>query len=316
MADELRHSEQDLTGDERLAAYFLGELPEEEGEIIERQLFNDTELAARAFAVEDELVNDYARGGLSPAQRRAFEQNYLVTEERQARLEFARNLVKQWQAANPISPSVEVRATEKPRWWQSFFAPRQLVYAALLLIILFGWWRWTIRQQALPELAVTFTPTPLPSPMPSSSLTVTASPTTTPVALPSPKLVPNVFASITLAGGTVRTGVPGQAVPTLKLSLASVTNAARVELKLLLLEHNSPSYRAALQNQTGQTIWQAAGLKPQPQAANPDTPLTLITQVPANLLSTGDYVLLLTAKRPTASEPTHVESYTFRVLRK
>src|SRR5581483_3999578 len=95
MADETRQPEHDFVLDERIVAYFLGHLPEVESEALEAELFAEAEVGARAFAIEDELVNDYARGGLSPAQRAAFEQHYLVTDERLERLEFARKLQQQ-----------------------------------------------------------------------------------------------------------------------------------------------------------------------------------------------------------------------------
>lgn len=59
-----------MSDNELLRRYLLGELPEDEERSVEERLLRDDELAELAEAIESEILEDYARGELSPAQRR------------------------------------------------------------------------------------------------------------------------------------------------------------------------------------------------------------------------------------------------------
>lgn len=70
--------------------YFLGQLPDAQVDAIERAYFaKETELDALA-AVEDELIDDYLSGRLSPEQRARFESHYLVSDVHVRRVAIAR----------------------------------------------------------------------------------------------------------------------------------------------------------------------------------------------------------------------------------
>src|SRR5215471_12869718 len=67
--------------DALVTRYLLGDLAEEEQVRIEEQFFADEEAYQQLLAVENELKYEYAQGGLTPAQRSAFERRFLRSEE-------------------------------------------------------------------------------------------------------------------------------------------------------------------------------------------------------------------------------------------
>lgn len=102
--------------DERIVAYLLGELPEEESERFEDECyFAGEDWPEEVRAAEHDLVDAYLRKELTPKQRQHFEQNYLTSNERQQRVATAAALlrhVSQIPAPTPIEPT----------WIKSFIA--------------------------------------------------------------------------------------------------------------------------------------------------------------------------------------------------
>src|ERR1051325_11469042 len=72
--------------------YLLGELDEAEMSVFEERLMTDDELFEMLRVVEDELIDEAAAGELSAAERARFEQYFLATPDRRARLELSRAL--------------------------------------------------------------------------------------------------------------------------------------------------------------------------------------------------------------------------------
>lgn len=73
--------------DERIIAYLLGELPDEESERFEEECYADENCSERIGEAEEDLIHAYLSRGLTPEQRQHFERNYLTTKER--RIQFA-----------------------------------------------------------------------------------------------------------------------------------------------------------------------------------------------------------------------------------
>jgi hypothetical protein len=80
--------------DERIFAYLLGELPEEESERFEGQCFAAEDWPEQISLAEEDLVDAYLRGELSSEQHQHFERNYLITEERRKRVAVAAGLLR------------------------------------------------------------------------------------------------------------------------------------------------------------------------------------------------------------------------------
>ena len=73
-----------------IVRYLLGDLPEEEQVEIEDRAFRDQQQVLHIQAVEDDLIDEYLRGGLSDVERRQFETRFFASAERRRKVEFAR----------------------------------------------------------------------------------------------------------------------------------------------------------------------------------------------------------------------------------
>jgi|SRR5689334_12328181 len=80
--------------DERMTAYLLQELTEEEAERYEEQCFAQEEWPSELESAEQELIDAYLNNELSKARRLRFEKNYLTTDARKARVLTAQSLHK------------------------------------------------------------------------------------------------------------------------------------------------------------------------------------------------------------------------------
>lgn len=106
--------------DERIFAYLLGELPEEEAERFDVEYFASEDLAEQIRPAEDDLIDAYLRDELTPAQRQHFEQNYLTTKARKKRVAMAAGLLGY---VNTLKPEeAPAPAPVGPTWISSFIA--------------------------------------------------------------------------------------------------------------------------------------------------------------------------------------------------
>jgi methionine-rich copper-binding protein CopC len=80
--------------EERIIAYLLGELPEEEAERFEDECFAGESWPAEINLVEEDLIDDYLRRELAPERRQRFEENYLTTDARVERVRTASALLR------------------------------------------------------------------------------------------------------------------------------------------------------------------------------------------------------------------------------
>lgn len=121
-------------GDETAAlrSFLLGRLSEPEQTRLEEELLTDDETFNSLVAVEDDLIDDYVRGELTAAEARLFEQRFLCSEERRARVEFARTLSEHLGAET--GQRVPSERTGLPGEW----GLRLAVAASLLLAIAAG----------------------------------------------------------------------------------------------------------------------------------------------------------------------------------
>ena len=74
--------------------YLLGELPESQQVKLEQEYFGDAQMFEQVVQVENDLVDQYARGLLPPATRSRFEEYYLAHPQRRERARFAETLRK------------------------------------------------------------------------------------------------------------------------------------------------------------------------------------------------------------------------------
>ncbi len=177
--------------------YFLGSLSEAGQMTFEEKFFTDADFSEWLDEVETDLIDDYIRGELSATERMKFEENYLITAGRRARVKAAAAL---WENEKAV---IEVTVTKvaKISFWEglkTFFTVSQLSFAVpvILLLALLGGIVFFLRQPSnelaekgneninIPPIQTpfpTFTPeSTSPTPTVSSTQSITPPKTATP----------------------------------------------------------------------------------------------------------------------------------------
>src|SRR3954452_5335625 len=80
------------TDDELLRSYLLGELTAEEEDAVEGRLLREDELFELSEAIEADLLAEFARGSLTPAERERVGQRLASSPQGRERLRLARSL--------------------------------------------------------------------------------------------------------------------------------------------------------------------------------------------------------------------------------
>jgi anti-sigma factor RsiW len=216
--------EQSDVSDAVIVRYLLGELPEAEQESLERSYFSDPALLDRMEAVEDDLIDDYVRGALTPEQRTLFERHFL-NEKRRERVRMAEALRR----------AVPPRRAPVRAWALPLAAA--LFVAALLAIVWLALENRTLRERPAPAPVVAEKPRPSAAPAPAPEVV--------------PSLPPPALATLVLSPGLTR----GDETPTLVIEQGA--HAVRLEA---LLEVEAPSYDATLQRLDGPVVWKGTTL--------------------------------------------------------
>jgi hypothetical protein len=131
-----------------LRQYLLGEMSEQEQDNLEEKYFGDDSFFGELLDVEDQLIEEYRRGRLSPRERERFERRFLTMPEMRRGVEFVSLLAESQaenRAANPPSPSLRAEAAPQRK---SFFSrprarrsiPVWTAAAATLIAALAGGW--------------------------------------------------------------------------------------------------------------------------------------------------------------------------------
>ncbi|HEU0185448.1 MAG TPA: hypothetical protein VFS27_09040, partial [Blastocatellia bacterium] len=85
---------QTFGSDQAIIRYLLNELSDDDQARFEEAYFSDGRLFEQVRALEEDLIDDYVKGGLSGDQRRRFESHYLASGQRRARIETSRQMVE------------------------------------------------------------------------------------------------------------------------------------------------------------------------------------------------------------------------------
>jgi hypothetical protein len=298
--------------DRLIIRYLLGDLPDDEQVRLEEEYFGDEDFFGQMLAVEDELIDAYAQGGLSARERELFEKHFLLSETRRRRLEFAR-LLDESMATAQAAEIKRTRAPEPVSWWQSSlaflraqnpvvqFAP----VAVLLLFIalaLFSVMRWRSSSERQPTLAKQETNQEQGT-QPGGKVEQPG--VNVPLNQNSKGLLP---ATLMLVPGSMR-GAGGEAH-----TLTIPADAERALLQIVLEEDSYGLYRALVRKVQGQDVivWKDYALKS--QLADADN-RAINLEMPARLLSAGDYKVRLEGVNGDQKIET-VADYNFRVVRK
>ena len=203
--------------DERIIAYLLEELPEEDLEQFEEECFAQENWPTQINLVEEDLIDAYLRYELSQEQRQRFERNYLTTEARQERVMMAAAFLRHVDEFRDAKETVAV-ALPKSTWTERFRA-------------LGGSQTWVLRAVA--------------------ALSVVAIITITLWLYLSREPSPQTFATLTLTISAGNTRAEGAQAGKVNLPLS----ASALRISLMLPEGLPPSvrYRVELVNDNGET---------------------------------------------------------------
>lgn len=114
-------------GDQEIVRYLLDEMEDEERSMMEQSLVQDTAFFEIVAAVEDEMIMKYVRGEIQGRFKARFEQVYLGSPERRARVDSARELRD---AVREIAAS-----RQKSRGFWNFFPVFRMRWALASLAI-------------------------------------------------------------------------------------------------------------------------------------------------------------------------------------
>lgn len=115
--------------DERITAYLLQELSEEEAERFEEECFAQEEWPGELDAVERELIDAYLRNELTKERQLRFKEKYLITDARKARVSTAQSFLE------VLCPRPPHKKTLKD-WLRAFFQRPLVPQAAAAILIL------------------------------------------------------------------------------------------------------------------------------------------------------------------------------------
>lgn len=300
-----------------LTAYLLGNARADEAERLDELSITHDEFAEALEAAEMDLIDAYANGELSAADREKFEQKYMRAGYKNDRVVFATAL--QEYASSRISAMPVAGAGGGLFGWTGRFFQFGLAAAALLLAILGGWFfisRFT--QNVNETAAVQNKPANLAIPtnnVENKQIELPANDarekepekeTEKPDGPPKEKR-PDSQASrivaVVLSPQLRSLGAP----PKVKVPAGTDQLSARLELE----SGDFPSYRAVLRERSSnRVIWQSKALKP----TGPANARRLAVSIPARLLNSAAYTFTVSGL-PINGSAEIVGDYSFSVVR-
>ena len=284
--------------------YLLGELPEAEAATLEQAYFSDPQLVDQLVEVENELVDKYARGLLSPETRARFERHYLAHPNRRERAKFAEALTARLDrpVEMPAASPILIRSW-RGRLLTSLQGPKLAWSFSLALLLLIAGVIWfavdsrrlhqevarneaerAAQQQRERDLQQQLASERTRADQLASELDRVSSsrPTANPTPTPTGPATP-AFATLVLNFSGVRGAESG---PAAMLNIPSGTEEARIQLNLRDNEYSA--YSVTVQSADGKQVFKQDGLR-----SRNKTRASLSVVIPANKLSNGDYILTL-----------------------
>jgi anti-sigma factor RsiW len=304
--------------EQRIQRYLLGQLPEAEQAALEEAYFNDRRLFDQMVQVENELVDKYARGLLSPATRESFEKHYLAHPKRRERANFATAL------ATRLDERSEVVAVYQPSAgspWNRLLASMRgpklawgFSVALLLMTVVAAWFlletrrlRQDLNAQEQRERELQQQATNERQRAEELAAELERRRDVQPAVSPSPTPIRSApaFATLILSVGGTRS-IDG-AAPAL---LVIPPGTEQVRIQLNLRENAYASYRVVVQAADGREIFASARLI----AKRARSGVTVTLTLPAQKFANGDYILTLRGVSKTGEVEDASKSF-FRVER-
>jgi len=267
--------------------YLLGRLDDNE-ELEARvsdQIFFEDEASKIVDEVEDEIIEEYEERRLDSAERRAVEEYFLRSSERQQKLRFYRNLQQHLAAKQPhgelptVTEGVKTNDRGRHQFAERFSArwmTRVLIYgqaAALLAFAVLGWVyvsrvrkeRAVFHDQVVPSVFEVTSPTQLQSPV------------------------------VLLTLVSDRSRATGAQVPQLEIT----TITQRIIVEIALTSNKTGPYDLHLETRDGRGTNWTAKLLP---LVSPEGDSRLVFDLPAQQMQPGFYSLVISSDRPLQGE--------------
>lgn len=99
--------------------YLLGRLSDEVRDQVEERLLDDEDFVEKLSTTEDDLIDDYVFGALSESERKSFEDNFVINDERRRKVQFAQSVELYLDKLADPQPPVQPAP-----WWET---PLQLL---------------------------------------------------------------------------------------------------------------------------------------------------------------------------------------------
>jgi anti-sigma factor RsiW len=291
--------------------FLLRELPGDELLRLEERLLNDTAFFEEMLLAEDELIETYIRGLLTPKEKQQFEQNFIKAPEQREKVILARAM-KDYFERLPETPEIrESFLTRLQEWFSISYLP-QLAAASLILVIMGSIFLLIRREERAPQVAEN-RPAVAPPAAPQVEPTVEA-----PQALPPAAPVESPLKS-------ADTGQPGtrkpqalkpapepEAVETFVLTggvlMSSGTSidlkrdTKKVAFELYLGEDGSANYSAEVMADE-EKIYSKANIKPSRNGR------TVRIVLPVSLLKHENYKIVLKSPSPQGEQVAGIYSF-------
>ena len=322
--------ESKLSNGQLIVRYLLGDLPEEEQVRLEDRAFSDREYLRDIEEAENDLIDEYVRGALTETERQKFEQRFLVSAERQSKVEFARALARVVPVTEEVAQPVSIHWREALTAFLRGLNPSlQFSMAAAMLLFVFGMaWLFnvtrslhsqvvqlqaeqqqrqqqeeTLRQQTATERARN-------ADLAAQLERERARNQELATQLEHDQAKNDSANTSFLASLFLPPGIARGNSNRLKLVIQSATRTARLRVGLERSD-DFKSYRLELRAAQGQQVWTQDHLQPQSSRAGRILQLT----IPASALNPGQYELTLKGVTET-TQTEDVRYYYFDVLKK
>jgi hypothetical protein len=296
--------------DDAMRRFLFGRLSAAEQTTLEERLFTDDGLEARVRLAEFDLADDYALERLSPADREAFAERFLLSAERKRKLEVSSALRDRFASAS----TVEQTARHGSERFRLLFGFNQrawrLAFGVAILAVLVGMVWLLVKEPRITEgikAGIFNRRAPIPAPsaprMAEHSNNTSSMPEHPTTPLPMPPHEPTASPAILSVDLFSDASRDRDKIPLIDLPKGE-HDIVRLQLALKLKQPGS--YRADLLTVDGQSVFSSQSLQ------STDTNAGKVEfDVPAALLKTGDYRVSL--RRADDGSKRAVASYYFRV---
>jgi hypothetical protein len=283
--------------------FLLGEMPAEERERFENESIQDDDLFRRVAETENDLIDLYAMGTLSPSERERLERSFLADPERRKRLPFAQALAalpspETSTSVHPPSPS-QNPPPARLRW----ISRVQPLAAAVLFAMAMGM-SWLLfanhslrtALEAAHQQQATAVQEAAGMQHQVEALTRELKAAEQQVSSGQDSVSFTLTADVTRRSGETA-------------SLAIPSTAAFAVLHLVFPADPFPSYHVFVETAAGKQVWQQEQARSARIGAHNKE---IVIALPAEILTPGDYVLHVTAGNGNQTED--VTAYSLRVL--